>query len=73
MAPIEHFVGYGDNSINFELLFWIDVRQTARRLVRSNLYFAVFEALKVAGIEIPFPQRDLHIRSGLPLPQPASE
>jgi small-conductance mechanosensitive channel len=66
-------VGYGDNSINFELLFWIDVRQTARRLVRSNLYFAAFEALKVAGIEIPFPQRDLHIRSGLPQPQPASE
>jgi len=72
-APSVRFVGYGDNSINFELLFWIDVRQTARRLVRSNLYFAAFEALKVAGIEIPFPQRDLHIRSGLPLPQPAHE
>ena len=72
-APSIRFVGYGDNSINFELLFWIDVRQTARRMVRSNLYFAAFEALKVAGIEIPFPQRDLHIRSGLPQPQPASE
>jgi small-conductance mechanosensitive channel len=72
-APSVRFVGYGDNSINFELLFWIDVRQTARRLVRSNLYFAAFEALKAAGIEIPFPQRDLHIRSGLPMPQPASE
>ena len=72
-SPSVRFVGYGDNSINFDLLFWIDVRQTARRLVRSNLYFAAFEALKAAGIEIPFPQRDLHIRSGLPLPQPASE
>lgn len=72
-APSIRFVGYGDNSINFELLFWIDVRQTARRLVRSNLYFAAFEALKAANIEIPFPQRDLHIRSGLPLPQPESE
>jgi len=72
-APSVRFVGYGDNSINFDVLFWIDVRQTARRLVRSNLYFAAFEALKTAGIEIPFPQRDLHIRSGLPLPQPASE
>jgi len=71
--PSVRFVGYGDNSINFDLLFWIDVRQTARRLVRSNLYFAVFDALKAAGIEIPFPQRDLHIRSGLPLPEPASE
>jgi small-conductance mechanosensitive channel len=66
-APSVRFVGYGDNSINFELLFWIDVRQTARRLVRSNLYFTLFEELKAAGIEIPFPQRDLHIRSGLDL------
>ena len=69
-TPSVRFVGYGDNSINFELLFWIDVRHTARRLVRSNLYFAVFEALQAAGIEIPFPQRDLHIRSGLDMAKP---
>jgi small-conductance mechanosensitive channel len=72
-APAVRFVEYGDNSINFELLFWIDVRQTPRRKVRSALYFAIFEAFKAAGIEIPFPQRDLHIRSGLALPHPASE
>ncbi len=69
-TPSVRFVGYGDNSINFELLFWIDVRHTARRLVRSDLYFAVFEALQAAGIEIPFPQRDLHIRSGLDMAKP---
>ena len=72
-APAVRFVEYGDNSINFELLFWIDVRKTARRRVRSELYFAIFEALKEAGIEIPFPQRDLHIRSGLPLPNLATD
>ncbi len=72
-APAVRFVEYGDNSINFELLFWIDVRKTARRRVRSALYFAIFEALKTADIEIPFPQRDLHIRSGLPQPAPVSE
>ncbi len=72
-APAVRFVEYGDNSINFELLFWIDVRKTARRRVRSELYFAIFEALKTAGIEIPFPQRDLHIRSGLPLTEPAAD
>jgi small-conductance mechanosensitive channel len=69
--PSVRFVSYGDSSINFQLLFWIDVRQTARRLVRSALYFAVFDALKAAGIEIPFPQRDLHIRSGLDIAKPA--
>ena len=31
--------------------------------VRSDLYFALFRALKEAGIEIPFPQRDIRIRS----------
>jgi small-conductance mechanosensitive channel len=61
--PEVRFTAYGDNSINFELLIWIDVRRTARRAVRSALYFAIFEELKKAGIEIPFPQRDIHIRS----------
>jgi len=61
--PVVRFVGYGESSIDFQLLFWIDIRATPRRLVRSNLYFAIFEALRKAGIEIPFPQRDLHLRS----------
>ena len=61
--PAVRFVEYGDNSINFDLLVWIDVRETPRRKLRSSLYFAVFDELKKVGIEIPYPQRDLHIRS----------
>jgi len=61
--PVVRFVQYADNSINFELLVWIDVRKTPRRSVRSNLYFVIFEELAKAGIEIPFPQRDVHIHS----------
>ncbi|MGD9211767.1 MAG: mechanosensitive ion channel [Desulfobacteraceae bacterium] len=61
--PVVRFVGYGDNSINFELLFWIDARATARRKVRSALYYSIFDALKEANIEIPFPQRDVYVRS----------
>ena len=57
------FVEYADSSINFELLVWIDVRYTPRRAVRSNLYFVIFEELAKAGIEIPFPQRDVHVRT----------
>lgn len=64
--PTVRFVEFGDSSINFQLLIWIDVRKTPRRLVRSNLYFAIFEALDKAGIEIPFPQRDIHVRSMVP-------
>jgi small-conductance mechanosensitive channel len=61
--PTVRFKAYADSSINFELLIWINVRKTARRNVRSALYFDIFEAFKKAGIEIPFPQRDIHIRS----------
>ena len=59
------FSEYGDSSLNFHLLVWIDVRNVTENRVRSELYFTIFEALAEAGIEIPFPQRDLHIRSGL--------
>jgi small-conductance mechanosensitive channel len=61
--PMVRFVGFGDSSIDFELLIWINVRTTPRRRVRSALYFAIFEELAKAGIEIPFPQRDIHVRS----------
>jgi len=57
------FKEYADSSLNFELLIWINVRKTPRRKVRSALYFEIFEAFKKADIEIPFPQRDIHIRS----------
>jgi small-conductance mechanosensitive channel len=62
-SPVVRFKEYGDNSINFDLLVWIDVRETPRRKLRSGLYFAIFGELKKAGIEIPFPQRDIHLRS----------
>ena len=61
--PAVRFIAYGDSSINFELLIWIDVRVTPRRQVRSALYFEIFEEFRKAGIEIPFPQRDIHLRS----------
>ena len=61
--PTVRFVEYADSSLNFELLIWINVRDVPRRKVRSNLYFSIFEAFKKAGIEIPFPQRDIHVRS----------
>jgi small-conductance mechanosensitive channel len=70
--PAVRFVEYGDNSINFVLLIWIDVKITPRRRVRSALYFSMFDKFRKAGIEIPFPQRDLHIRSTV-TPEPGGE
>jgi small-conductance mechanosensitive channel len=63
--PAVWFTEYADSSLNFELLVWIDIRQVSRKAVRSQLYYSIFEALAEAGIEIPYPQRDIHIRSGV--------
>ena len=64
--PKVWFTEYGDSSINFALLVWIDVRRMSRSNIKSQLYFDIFHALRQAGIEIPFPQRDLHLKSGFP-------
>jgi len=64
--PEVRFVGYGDNSINFHLLVWTDVRKTAIPAIRSKLYYAIFERFVKEGVEIPFPQRDVHFRTGIP-------
>jgi small-conductance mechanosensitive channel len=72
-APLVMFTDYGDNSLNFDLLVWTSTRTHAPRLLKSDLYFALFKVFTAEGIELPFPQRDLHIRSSdIPLPfQPA--
>jgi len=55
------FRGFGDSSLDFELRVWTDGRLIYR--VQSDLAMATHDALEQAGIEIPFPQRDLHLRS----------
>jgi small-conductance mechanosensitive channel len=60
--PMTLFRGFGDSALEFELRFWIsDVEWTLR--TASAMTNAVHDALKVAGITIPFPQRDLHLRT----------
>ena len=56
--------GLGDSSLDFELLCWVE-RPEQRGLVTHQLYMAVYKALNSADIEIPFPQRDLHVRSSV--------
>lgn len=57
--------GFGDSSLDFELLCWVS-HPAQRGLVAHQLYMAIYKALNVAGIEIPFPQRDLWVRGTPP-------
>lgn len=56
--------GFGDSSLNFVLRVWTREFSTIPGVLRSELYFSISRAFKEKGIEIPFPQRDLHIKSG---------
>ncbi|MCJ7754955.1 MAG: mechanosensitive ion channel, partial [Thermoanaerobaculales bacterium] len=58
--PVALFLGFGESSLDFELRAW-----TGGDFVRvaSELRVAINTALAEAGIEIPFPQRDLHLRT----------
>ena len=58
------FEGYGESSLDFSIRVWCRIYQLrAFSGLRSDYYFALFRKLKEAGITIPFPQRDLHLRS----------
>ena len=60
--PMAFFLGFGESALRFELRFWSDRQDTWFQL-QSDVTVAVAKALREAGIEIPFPQRDLHVRS----------
>ena len=60
--PLVIFRGFGDSSLNFELRCWIP-RYEEGFSMRTALRVAIYAQLNAAGIEIPFPQRDLHLRS----------
>jgi small-conductance mechanosensitive channel len=66
-APEVLHMGFGDSSWNMRLRAWISDPKRHPR-VRSALNCATVHKFRANGVEIPFPQRDLHLRSPLPLP-----
>ena len=61
------FSGFGDSSLDFKLFVWIS-KPAHQVSIKSDLCFRIEASLKEHKIEIPFPQRDLHLRTGeLPL------
>jgi small-conductance mechanosensitive channel len=61
-APRVRFRQFGESSLNFELLCWIN-RPIDRGRVMHELNCSVYKAFEASDIRIPFPQRDLHVRS----------
>jgi small-conductance mechanosensitive channel len=59
--------GFGDSAWNMQLRAWIP-DPNKHHIVRSELNCEIVRAFRAKGIEIPFPQRDLHVRSPLPVP-----
>ena len=55
------FRGFGDSSLDFELRAWAKAGNALR--IESELRFAISRALKEAGTKIPFPQRDVHVKT----------
>jgi small-conductance mechanosensitive channel len=62
-APVALFLGFRDSALNFELRAWTG-HFSQWVAIRSELGVAVYAALRDAGIEIPFPQREVRLREG---------
>jgi small-conductance mechanosensitive channel len=61
-VPEVRFIEFGDSSLNMELLVWT-VEPAKHFLLRSRLNYAIDAAFRREGVEIPFPQRDVHVKS----------
>ncbi len=55
--------GFGDNSVDLEIRFWIADAHNGVANVKSEVLLQVWDQFHEHGIEIPYPQRDLHLRS----------
>jgi small-conductance mechanosensitive channel len=64
-APSVFLEKFGENAIEFKLVVWSSEMSARPSRYRSDMNFAIAEKFREAGIEMPFPQRDLHIRSGV--------
>lgn len=62
--PVCHLTGFGESSVDFVLRFWIEDPQDGVTNVRGNVYLALWDAFREAGIVIPYPHREVIIKPG---------
>jgi small-conductance mechanosensitive channel len=63
--PVCWLTGFGASSLDFKLRFWITDPRNGLTNVRGQVLLALWDALKAANIEIPFPQTDVRFRTPL--------
>ncbi len=66
-APVCHLLGFGDNGIDLELRVWIKDPQNGLTNVKGEILLGILERFDEQNIEFPFPQRDIHLKSTVPL------
>ena len=67
--PRVNLMGFGDSSVDFEIRFWIKDPEGGLSNIRSDVYMRIWQLFQENGVEIPFPQSDLHLRSSQQLDQ----
>ena len=68
-APVCHIVGFGDSSVDYILRFWISDPTGGLTNIRGNVFLALWDAFQEHGISIPFPQRDVYVKTLPPRPE----
>ena len=68
-TPVCHVTGFGDSAVNMLLRFWIQDPADGVTNIKGDVLLGLWDAFREHRIELPFPQRDLHIRD---LPTPAA-
>jgi small-conductance mechanosensitive channel len=65
--PVCHLIGFGDYAVNLELRVWIHDPRNGLTNVKSAILLGIWEKFGENEIAFPYPQRDLHIKSSVPL------
>ena len=65
--PVAQMKGFGESSVDLELRVWINDPMEGIANIKSSILLLIWDKFQTHGVELPFPQRDLHIKSTIPL------
>ena len=63
VQPVCFLEEYGDSAVMFTLYFWVDNIIEGRKKPKSEVLFSIWDKFEANNIEIPFPQRDVHVKN----------